>query len=132
MAQGSETTVRPAMEGKAQRPWTLRYKEGPTVFEGTILASTLDRAEAVGRTYCDLVQGRRFISVRDPVLADEGILRPTEKTVEETEWTALTNVERLARMQGKTMDEVLEGLRKHRQVSPLQAQEEKELSGAKK
>lgn len=62
------------------KQWVLRYKWGNHPAEtGTILASTRERAEEVGRAWClkkgaGQMQGVRFIGVEDPVLADESIL----------------------------------------------------------
>lgn len=63
-----------------QRQWILRYKKGNHPAEkGTILASTRDKAEQVGRLWClrqaaGTMQGVRYITVEDPILADESIL----------------------------------------------------------
>jgi hypothetical protein len=82
-ASSSNTAIeeRPKEEkaGK-QRTWVLRYKFGNHPADsGTILASSRERAEAVGRAWClkkgsGQMQQVRFISVEDPVLADESIL----------------------------------------------------------
>lgn len=63
-----------------QRQWTLRYKYGNHPAEtGLVIASSLERAERVGRAWCRLsaagkMQSIRFIRIEDPVLADETIL----------------------------------------------------------
>ena len=67
-----------------QKPWVLRYKYGNHPAQtGTILASSAELAEAVGRAWClkkgaGQMQVVRYISVEDPVLADETILTPHE------------------------------------------------------
>jgi len=69
----------PATAAK-QRTWSLRYKLGNHPAEaGTIMASSRELAEAVGRKWCErksngLMHGVRFIAVDDPILADESIL----------------------------------------------------------
>ena len=77
-----EQEVRRESGGSAakQRQWSLRYKEGNHPAEtGLILASSRERAEEVGRTWClkrssGKMQACRFIAVDDPILADESIL----------------------------------------------------------
>ena len=88
-----------------QKPWTLRYKQQQVMRQGTVMASTEALADAVGKAYCNLDATRRFIGVEDPVLADESIL-PKGVAPEEQLWDALTNLERLASMQGKTVEQV--------------------------
>ena len=61
-----------------QRPYTLRYRKNNQMVTGTILASSEEKAEAVGRAWCakqstGLIAPVRYIGV-DGVLADEGIL----------------------------------------------------------
>ncbi len=67
-------------QGGKQRQWVLRYKWGNHPAEtGTIHASSFEKAEEVGRAWCrkkgaGQMQQVRYISVEDPVLADESIL----------------------------------------------------------
>ena len=50
------------------------------------MASTEQMAEKVGRAWCQqssngLLEGYRYVSVRDPVLADESILTKTAEQI---------------------------------------------------
>ena len=64
------------------KQWALRFKRSNHPAEsGLIEASSEELAEAVGRKWCEtesvgLLQPCRFISVSNPVLADESILLP--------------------------------------------------------
>lgn len=79
--EGNPLAIPPRAE---QRQWVLRYKWGNHPAEtGLILASTRDLAEAVGRAWCvkkgaGQMQQVRFITVEDPILADESILETIE------------------------------------------------------
>jgi spore coat polysaccharide biosynthesis protein SpsF (cytidylyltransferase family) len=103
-----------------QKPFVLRYREGQVVHEGQVLARDFDTAERVGLAWCNQAGNRRFIHIHDPVLADEGILSTVET---EADYGAMTAVERLAKMQGKTTEQVLDDLKTKRKVSPLAQQE---------
>lgn len=58
----------------------MRFKRGNHPAEtGTIMASSRERAEQVGRVWCikqgaGQMAGCRYIGIEDPILADESIL----------------------------------------------------------
>jgi hypothetical protein len=55
--------------------YILKYRRGMTgVQTGFIRASTMDKAEKVGHSYCDSLVGCRYINVTKAVIADESIL----------------------------------------------------------
>jgi hypothetical protein len=55
--------------------YILRYKKGLAQPQtGFLIASSLQRAEAVGHAYCAGIPGCRYIHVTPAVLADETIL----------------------------------------------------------
>ena len=61
-----------------QQLFTLVYRQA-TVRETFIRARDLPTAIAVGRAWCQQDLSRKFISVRDPVVADEDILKWVEE-----------------------------------------------------
>ena len=73
-------TLEASANNTTQKPWILRFKMGNHPAEtGTILASTRELAEEVGRAWCrskgtGTMQTVRYIGVQDPILADESIL----------------------------------------------------------
>jgi len=75
----SEAPEKPEKPNKQQQ-WTLRYKFGNHPAEtGIIEASSFEKAEEVGRMWClkkgiGEMKGCRYISVSNPILADESIL----------------------------------------------------------
>lgn len=78
----SSAVEEPLRKEKAgqQRQWVLRYKYGNHPAQtGIIMASSVEKAEEVGRAWCvrrgaGQMQSIRFIGVEDPILADESIL----------------------------------------------------------
>jgi len=57
----------------------LTYRKDGLLQRGEVEASDLEQAIAVGRKWCSLVPGRRFISVKDVVLAGPDILKESVK-----------------------------------------------------
>ena len=82
MPVAEERLKQKSSELSSQKPWTLRYKYGNHPAEtGTILASSREKAEQVGRLFCirkgaGKMQQVRYICIEDPILADESILEP--------------------------------------------------------
>ena len=63
--------------------WILGYRKGMGGYsEGVIEASSYTRALEVARAWCRQEPDRRFVTIKDPVLADESIL--TEPAPEAT------------------------------------------------
>lgn len=63
--------------GEATDLYILRYRRGMTGIQtGFIRATTLQKAEAVGTSYCNSMAGCRYINVVRAVIADESILKP--------------------------------------------------------
>lgn len=55
--------------------YTIRWRKGVTgVQTGFLRASSLEKAERVGRAYCNAIPGCRYIHVVPAVIADESIL----------------------------------------------------------
>ena len=72
-----ETMISAHIQGEAGDLYTLRYKYGIAgVRTGYIRASSLIKAEAVGRAFCNGLVGSRYITVEAAIIADESILGP--------------------------------------------------------
>lgn len=64
------------------KQYVMRYKKGSApMVTGLIEASSLARAEELGRQYCMERQGYRYIAVEDPVLVREWEVEPVAKPV---------------------------------------------------
>jgi hypothetical protein len=65
----------PASSLNPMHLYTLRYRESVQgVKTGFIVATSLKRAEEVGKHYCNSHPARRFITVESAILADESVL----------------------------------------------------------
>lgn len=106
--------------------YKLSYKEVHSVHGTFVEASSLEMADRVGRAWCEAngTMGKRklFLSVGQAIVADESILAslPAAPASAETEWMLLTAVQRIARSEGKTEDEVREQLRTKGKPKPPQ------------
>jgi len=96
------------------KDWTMRYKDRSMVKEGTIRARDLVTAQNVAQAFCNKEATLKLLEVVDPILADESILDRTPENL--SEFDALSQVERLAKMWNKTPDEVLDELKRRRKV----------------
>jgi hypothetical protein len=67
--------------------WILGYRKGMGGYsEGVIEASSYTRALEVARAWCRQEPDRRFVTIKDPVLADESILEePPPEAVPEVD-----------------------------------------------
>jgi len=69
----------------AQQLFLLRYKKGLAQPQtGFLLATSLARAEMVGRAYCSDTPGCRYIHVAPAIIADETILKPDASAARKT------------------------------------------------
>ena len=64
---------------KLLKRFQLTYRKDGLLQRGEVEALDLEQAVAVGRKWCSLEPGRRFISVKDVVLAGPDILKDSVK-----------------------------------------------------
>ena len=55
--------------------FTMRYRDKFNVKSGWIRASTLEKAEELGRKWCESRMGVKYLSIEDAVLAEEEVVK---------------------------------------------------------
>jgi hypothetical protein len=95
--------------------YTLRYRAGMAgVQDGFIMASSLEKAEQVGRVWCNAKFNCRYIRVQSSIIADESILAgaPDEYKLSDSEQPAA--VKGLGRPPDRPLTEDIAGISKRK------------------
>lgn len=93
------------------KQWNMKYRRHPDGFKvGVVEAGSRERAEAVGRRWCELDSAAKFVptqfvGIEDPVLADESILKEAPPlTNPELPREVVSRDEQLRRLAQRNMD----------------------------
>jgi hypothetical protein len=62
--------------------YTMTYRERQVVCQGMVEASTFEKAEELGRQYCEQSPQRKYIGMKDAVLIREGQALPSSKNTQ--------------------------------------------------